>query len=214
MSKKRSLCFIDDDPNELARFKQAVGREFLVGVGTSHDKALEDLKTQGRRHVDLYVLDMYLPNEGINTSEELSKLGKAWDAFCTAEDALKTVLAELGQSSAGGRALARQISSRRSFARTPFVFFTRKGTLLDAIEAYEHTGALSVIKKPDPRQPVDEAHRTKAYDDAMIENRDALIRDFESAIHRASLWYKYKAQLPGFVSGVVSSAFVWFVSRS
>src|SRR5215813_11246380 len=72
--------------------------------------------------------------------------------------------------------------------------------------------ALSVIKKPDPRQPVDEAHRTKAYDDAMIENRDALIRDFESAIHRASLWYKYKAQLPGFVSGVVSSAFVWFVT--
>ena len=59
---------------------------------------------------------------------------------------------------------------------------------------------------------MDEAHRTKAYDDAMIENRDALIRDFESAIHRASLWYKYKAQLPGFVSGVVSSAFVWFVT--
>jgi len=97
MSKKRSLCFIDDDPNELARFKQAVGREFLVGVGTSHDKALEDLKTQGRRHVDLYVLDMYFPNEGINTSEELSKLGKAWDAFCTAEELSKPSLLNWGR---------------------------------------------------------------------------------------------------------------------
>jgi DNA-binding NtrC family response regulator len=213
MSKKRSLCFVDDDPNELARFKQAVGREFVVGAGTTLAKALEDLRTQGRRRVDLYVLDMYFPNEGTNTPEELSKLGKAWDAFCTAEDALKNVLTELGQSFAGGRALAKQIASRSSFAKTPFVFFTRKGNLLDAIEAYEHTGALSVIKKPDPRQPVDEAQRTRAYDDAMINNRDALIRSFESAIHRASLWYRYKAQIPGFISGVASSALVWLVTK-
>jgi DNA-binding NtrC family response regulator len=212
MSKKRSLCFVDDDPNELARFKQAVGREFVVGAGTTLAKALEDLKTQGRRRVDLYVLDMYFPNEGMNTPEELSKLGKAWDAFCTAEDTLKTVLAELGQSSAGGRTLATQIASRHSFARTPFVFFTRKGTLLDAIEAYEHTGALAVIKKPDPRQPVDEAQRTQAYNDAMISNSDSLIRALESAIHRASLWYRYKAQFPGFVSGVASSTLVWFIT--
>jgi hypothetical protein len=165
-----------------------------------------------RRRVDLYVLDMYFPNEGMNTPEELSKLGKAWDALCTAEDTLKTVLAELGQSSAGGRTLATQIASRHSFARTPFVFFTRKGTLLDAIEAYEHTGALAVIKKPDPRQPVDEAQRTQAYNDAMISNSDSLIRALESAIHRASLWYRYKAQFPGFVSGVASSTLVWFIT--
>src|SRR5262249_33650056 len=132
MSRKRSLCFVDDDPAELRRFKQAVGSEFVVGTGTTLTAALADLKAQGRRRVDLYVLDMYFPNEGMNTPEELSRLGKAWDDFCTAEDALKNILAELGQSFAGGRALATQITSRGFFTKTPFVFFTRKGNLLDA----------------------------------------------------------------------------------
>jgi response regulator RpfG family c-di-GMP phosphodiesterase len=212
MSKKRSLCFVDDDPAELARFKRAVGSQFVVGAGTTLTMALEDLKAQGRRRVDLYVLDMYFPNEGMNTPEELSKLGKAWDAFCTAEDALKSVLAELGQNFAGGRALATQITSRSLFTRKPFVFFTRKGNLLDAIEAYERTGALSVIKKPNPRQPVDEAQRTQAYDDAMVDNRDFLIRALESAIHRGGLWYEYKAEFLAFFVGVASSALVGFIT--
>ena len=193
MSRKRALCFIDDDPNELSRFKQAVEHRYVVGTGTTLAVAKDDLKRQGRRHVDLFVLDMYFPNEGMNTPAELSKLGKAWDKFCSAEDDLKKVLAELGQSFAGGRALAKQITSRRFLAKARFVFFTRKGNLLDAIEAYEHTGALSVIKKPDPRQPVSESERTQAYDDAMITNSGALIRALESAIHRASFWYRYKA---------------------
>lgn len=212
MSKKRALCFIDDDPAELRRFKQAVGSEFVVGTGTTLTAALADLKAQGRKRVDLYVLDMYFPNEGMNTREELSRLGKAWDGFCTAEDALKNILAELGQSFAGGRALATQITSRGFFTKTPFVFFTRKGNLLDAIEAYEHTGALSVIKKLDPRQPVDEAQRTQAYDEAMIKNSDSLIRALESAIHRGSFWYKYKAEFLAFFIGVASSALVGFIT--
>jgi hypothetical protein len=98
------------------------------------------------------------------------------------------------------------------FTRKPFVFFTRKGNLLDAIEAYERTGALSVIKKPDPRQPVDEAQRTQAYDDAMVDNRGFLIRALESAIHRGSLWYKYKAEFLAFFIGVASSALVGFIT--
>jgi len=201
MSRKRTLCFIDDDPNELSRFKRAVEHRYVVGTGTTLAVAKDDLKRQGRRHVDLFVLDMYFPNEGMNTPAELSKLGKAWDKFCSAEDDLKKVLTELGQSFAGGRALAKQIPREARF-----VFFTRKGNLLDAIEAYEHTGALSVIKKPDPRQPVSESERTQAYDDAMITNSDALIRALESAIHRGSFWYRYKVLILSFLIGVASSA--------
>ncbi len=181
MSRKHSLCFIDDDPAEIARFKRAVGGEFFLGAGTSLDAALKDLRAQGKKHADLFVLDMYFPSAGANTAAELSKLGKAWDDFRAAEAALKNVLADLGQSTAGGRALASQISSRRFFGRTPFVFFTRKGNLLDAIEAYEQIGALGVIKKPDPRGSVSEPERIKAYDDAIVENRDTLIRALESS---------------------------------
>lgn len=69
-----------------------------------------------------------------------------------------------------------------------------------------------MIKKPDPRQPVDEAQRTQAYDDAMVDNRDFLIRALESAIHRGGLWYEYKAELLAFFVGVASSALVGFIT--
>jgi hypothetical protein len=117
-------------------------------------EALNDIAAQGKRrflgllprsrHVDLYVLDMYSSTGGFSSDAQLSKLGKAWDAFRAAEAVFKRLLAELGQDFAGGRALAKQISSQRSLVATPFVFFTRKGNLLDAIEAYEHIEALSV----------------------------------------------------------------------
>src|SRR5262249_1980247 len=107
---------------------------YVVGTGTTLAVAKDDLKRQGRRHVDLFVLDMYFPNEGMNTPAELSKLGKGWDKFCSAEDDLKKVLTELGQSFAGGRALARQITSRsavgvvrcfsRSDNRRPIISFS------------------------------------------------------------------------------------------
>jgi hypothetical protein len=60
------------------------------------------------------------------------------------------VLSDLGQGIEGGLKLAKEVTSRSWHSRTPFVFFTRKGNLLDAITAYEHSEALSVIKKPDP----------------------------------------------------------------
>ncbi len=117
-------------------------------------EALNDIAAQGKRrflgllppsrHVDLYVLDMYYPTGGSSSDAQLSKLGKAWDEFRAAEAVFKRLLAELGQDFAGGRALAKQISSQRSLVATPFVFFTRKGNRLDAIEAYEHIKALSV----------------------------------------------------------------------
>jgi len=214
VAKARSLCFIDDDPAELARFKKAMGNEYFVGVGTSPARALDDLKkVQGSKRVDLYVLDMYFPREGTNTSEELFKLGQAWDGFRKAETALRKVLSDLGQSLEGGLRLANEVKSRGGHTRTPFVFFTRKGNLLDAITAYEHTEALSIIKKPDPRVDFDESNRSDAYDRAMIEDKNSLIRAFDSAIHRGSFWYRHKDHIQGFISGIASSAVVWFITR-
>ena len=94
MSKK--LCFIDDDRNELERFKQAIASdELIVGTGTMGGEALNDIAAQGKRrflgllppsrHVDPYVLDMYYPTGGSSSDAQLSKLGKAWDEFRAAE---------------------------------------------------------------------------------------------------------------------------------
>jgi hypothetical protein len=214
MTKRRSLCFIDDDPAELARFKKALGNAYLVGAGTSLASALDDLKNfQGNKRVDLYVLDMYYPREGTNTAEELSKLGQAWDRFRKAEAALRKVLSDLGQSIEGGLVLADEVKSQGWGVRMPFVFFTRKGNLLDAITAYESTEALSVIKKPDPRDDFDDSNRSDAYDRAMIEEKDRLTRDFDRAIRRGGFWYRHKGHLQGFISGIASSMLVWLVTK-
>jgi hypothetical protein len=218
MTKQRSLCFIDDDPAELARFKKAMGDAYLIGAGTSLASALDDLEdVQGNKYVDLYVLDMYFPREGTNTAEELSKLGQAWDRFRKAEADLRKVLSRLGQSIEGGLTLANEVKSQGWDTRTPFVFFTRKGNLLDAITAYEHTDALSIIKKPDPRDDFDDSNRSDAYDRAMIEDKDHLIRAFDRAIQRAGFWYRHKGHLEGFIigfiSGIASSMLVWLATK-
>jgi hypothetical protein len=211
----RKLCFVDDDRKELARFKQAIAsNDLIVGTGTTVGEARNDLRAQGKRrlfgllppsrHVDLFVLDMYYPTAGSSSDAQLSKLGKAWDEFCSAEAVLKRVLAELGQDFAGGRALAKQI--QRPLVATPFVFFTRKGNLLDAIQAYEHTEALSVIKKPDPKPPINESERKQAYDQAMFENRDNVLRALENALHRASFRHRHRNVLSGICIGVAGSA--------
>jgi hypothetical protein len=68
MRTKYSLCFVDDDENELKRFKKVFGDEYYVGTGTNLDKAESDLAATLPRHglnfwprhkVNLYVLDMY-----------------------------------------------------------------------------------------------------------------------------------------------------------
>jgi hypothetical protein len=152
--------------------------------------------------VDLYVLDMYFPQSSMNGQEQLLRLDKAWISYCNAERVLAKTLADLGQSFAGGRRLAQEVKAKH-FGHIPFVYFTRKGNLLDAMEAYEQIGALSVIKKPDPRGavPEDDLERCAAYDKAMAENVDTLARAFESAIRRGGWWFRHRDRLSGSMGG-------------
>lgn len=214
MRKQRTVCFVDDDRDEIARFKNSLGARFVVGAGTSPDEALDNLPPKSRRRVDLFVLDMYFPTSGQNTEEQRLRLGEAWDNFRSAERILKKVLSDLGQSFAGGRKLAHDIKSKH-IGQVPFVFFTRKGNLLDAVEAYEQVGAISVIKKPDPHDavPEDEKARRLAYDKAMMDDADSIARDLESAIRRGTLWFRCKDHVIGFAIGVASSVAVWVLTE-
>ena len=66
-----------------------------------------------------------------------------------------------------------------------FVFITRKGNLNDGIEADEHIGALSVIRKPDPPisvgAPRSKKQTKKARDHAMKELANNIRDEIKSA---------------------------------
>jgi hypothetical protein len=185
MSKKTyALCFIDDDPDERSRFKKYLQKYYFIGVGNTFQQAEHDLQKTHDGKVDLFVLDMYFPTKE-NTYADRKELHKKWEEFCIAENALKTVLTKMGQTLNGGRKLARQAKSRKA----QFVFFTRKGNLDDATEAYEEVGALSVIKKPDPdipNKPRSKIQIKNARDKAMKNQAYQIVGKINSAIDRAS----------------------------
>jgi hypothetical protein len=186
MSARRrlALCVVDDDPDELARFEKYMKKYFYVGTGSSVEDARTDLQRKHRRKPNLFVLDMYFPTK-VTSDADRAELDQSWEEFCAAEDKLKTVLGRLGQSSKGGRNLAEQVKSLGKH----FVFFTRKGNLNDAIEAFQHTEALSVIKKPDPQlsagAPRSKEQTKKARDHAMKELGTNLRDEIKTAVERA-----------------------------
>jgi CheY-like chemotaxis protein len=144
---KRAVCFVDDDPEEVRRFRENLGRQFVVGAGTTLEEALRDLRRGGRRTPDLFALDLYFPEGGANTEAQQEELHAAWQEVQAAQAKFRAVLERLGQSARGGRRLAKRI--RRRYPSSKYIFFTRKATLEEGLEALRE-GALCVIKKPDP----------------------------------------------------------------
>jgi CheY-like chemotaxis protein len=138
---------VDDDPEEVRRFRRFLASRFVVGAGTSLPAALADLRAQGRERPDVFALDLYFPEGEPNTDDERAELARAWVRFLEAKAELTAVLERLRQSPEGGLALAGRIAA--DFPGVPVTFFTRKGTLEDAIAALE-AGVAAIVKKPDP----------------------------------------------------------------
>ena len=105
-----AICFVDDDPEEIRRFRRLLASRFVVGAGTSLPAALEDLRAQGRERPDVFALDLYFPEGEPNTDDERAELARAWERFLLAKAELAGVLARLRQSPDGGLALARRIA--------------------------------------------------------------------------------------------------------
>ena len=202
---RRAVCFIDDDVHEIQRFKTALNQFFVIGAGQSSREALDDLRSQGRKQPDLWLIDMYFPSGRLPTDAELKELHDAREEFLKAEDLFKSVLGRLGQTSKGGYDKAQEV---REMSGRPFAFFTRKGTLEDAIAAYEnpHLKAVSVIKKPDP-SPGEVARFgvEKAYDWAFEQARRLVRGDIDRALDRSTFWAKHSAKLVSFTFGIATS---------
>ncbi len=78
--------------------------------------------------------------------------------------------------------LARQLTE--SFPGIPVAFFTRKGTLEDAIQALEE-GAAAIVKKPDPPAGVRRGVATaEAYDAAFGRDLPKVVQGLERALGR------------------------------
>jgi DNA-binding NtrC family response regulator len=201
---KRALCFVDDDPAELQRFRHNLESDFIVGVGETLKDAIEDLSAKGPKKPDLFVLDMFFPQGPKNTEKERAELYQAWDRYVQAQADFQSVLGRLRQSSAGGQELARQV--REEYPSRRYVFFTRKGTLEEGLAALKH-GALQVIKKPDPNSSeVNRMPSVKAYDLAFKSKAREIASELSDAIKKTNWWWKYKEAFWIILTLLVSNA--------
>lgn len=199
---KHVLCFIDDDPEELRRFRENLKNDLVVATGTSISEAVGDLKAKGFEKPDLFLLDLYYPEGPTSSPRELEDLAAARLEFLKAQARFLSVLASLRQSSRGGFRLAKDVWKQY---RTGFAFFTRKGTLEDAIEGID-AGAVRIIKKPDPSESELQANPlSAAYDLAIETNRHHAIRDVEDAVKLSTWWWKHKEAVFAYFVGFLSS---------
>ncbi len=203
-TRKPRLCVVDDDPDEIRRFRANMATRFIVGGGTSLNAALEDLRRQGHSSPDLYVLDLYFPQSGSSTQEQLQELAKARKEVLDSQAEFASLLARLGQTTQGGFRLADRLS--RFGRRAPFVFFSRKATVEDVVQALDF-GALRVIKKPDPTATeMTTGHLPSAYDKALARAAHDVARDIEDAISRSTFWWKHREAVIAFFLGLMSSS--------
>jgi hypothetical protein len=202
-----AVCFVDDDPTEISRFKANLGSRFVLGCGTSISNALEDLEKQGRAKPNLFLLDMYHAESAPSVDEAGTKLHQARVKFLKAEAEFYKTLASLRQTSEGGFRNLRDIRSRFRFPRIAVAFFTRKGTIDNAIKAYEDEIQCPVIKKPDPN-PTEAADVTEnslpnLYDVAFTRDSARVIADIERVIQRSTFTARNRDLLIGAGIGAV-----------
>jgi CheY-like chemotaxis protein len=199
----KAVCLVDDNFKEIKRFRKYLKDYFVIGAGTSISEALSDLQKQGVKKPDLFILDLYFPEGPRNTEEELMKLDAARGALLEAESEFLSVLARLKLSSHGGLELAKNLKDR--WGSTPFIFFTRKGTLEDSVRALRQ-GALKVIKKPDPNKSEREGRTIhEAFDVAFKNDAGKIVYEINEAIRISTWWWKNRKIMAGFLLGLISS---------
>lgn len=189
----KSICFVDDDKDELRRFRESFDDLFIIGTGVSLDAALDDLRRRRIRKPDLFVLDLYY---GPAMSDETRQAIAAADQqILVKENEIRSLLLRAGQSPDAGFQLAEEANGR--FPGTPRLFFSRKAFLQDALTAHER--GLSVLEKPDPNE--EDERSADPYEAAFRRHSENLFRYFEGVINRHTWWRRHREWLVGFASG-------------
>jgi DNA-binding NtrC family response regulator len=210
---RRVICFIDDDPEELARFVEATADQYEVITGTSFPACQEALAERNLARPDLWVLDLYFPQpeDRTNTPDERSEMNRRYHRLRQAIGEFQHFLQGIGQGTAGSLAL---IEKCRELGG-PVVMLTRKGTLEDAIACLQR-GAAAVLKKPMPTRWPDEDRPElirRALDHAMAENSGPLLEQFDATIRRNSHWARFRGTYL-FCFGLLAGALLWWTIPS
>lgn len=143
---KKSICYVDDDREEVRRFSEVLRERYIVGAGATLDEALEQLRQQRVRKPDIFVLDLYYgPEMQDGVRQQIAEID---DRIQELEQQIRALLIQSQQSPDGGFGLAEEARAR--FPQTPMLFFSRKAFLQDALTSYER--GLRVLEKPDPNQ--------------------------------------------------------------
>lgn len=170
------VCFIDDDPMEIAIFQNVFGQDLHIVAATRLSQALAELKALGRPP-NLFLLDLYFPLGRDSTPEEREAMARLKAEVETAEKKLSDYLAAIGQDRAGGLHLLEQV--RGAYRNVPVVFYTRKGTI-DDVTACLEAGAVAVLRKPQPETLDAQSDLYRQMEAAAMANRNTLLSKLEA----------------------------------
>ena len=190
------VCFVDDDENERDRFEQTFAPLFHVRVGEDLRECLSQIP---RSAPDLWVLDLYYPDDGVtNTEEQRAEMNQRFLALDQHRREFLAYLKAIGQGRDGGLAKLREC---KEGGAAPTIMFTRKGTIDDAI-ACRDNGAVGVLKKPMPTDHIGAIEEAEL-DNAMEESQSYLAGHFLAAIQDNTHWAKQKGRYLAICSLIV-----------
>ena len=207
--RKRVVCFVDDDPNELRRFARALDPHYDVVTGTSYAACQHELARRRLVKPDLWVLDLFFPREenAPNSPAELTAMNAKYLRLHQATAEFREFLDKIGQGVAGGLALIDKCKR----ADAPVVMLTRKGTLEDAIVCLER-GADAVLRKPMPvggQHDDDPETIRQALDAATLDSAPQLIERLDKAIQAHTHWARNRAAYLWWSGMAVGAALAW-----
>jgi thioesterase domain-containing protein len=208
MKLGRSICFVDEDEDEIRRFRSIMRDRYIIGAGYTVPDALSDLRQQGVKRPDIFLIDLYYGPETDDTKR--AEVAEAHERISEKAKELGVLLVKAGQTPHGGFELAEQV--RRKHSQIPLAFFSRKATMEDAERAYHNS--IAVIRKPDPDDN-DTGTRAERYDAALKRHRDELVRRIDGIIGKNTWWVRHRRWVElviAFVLGVGSNA-AWSMAQ-
>jgi hypothetical protein len=192
---KKAVCFVDDDADELRRFRVSMQDHYILGAGPTLDKATDELQAQRVKVPDLFLLDLYY---GPHTNEAKRAEIAALDGQLSALEAkMRALLVEARQSPQGGFDLAGEVHKR--FPGVPRVFFSRKAFLEDALRAQKD--GLPLLQKPDATADDIAATEKDSKDAAFKRHAEQIRRSLDERINLNTWWVRNRQKVESFSTG-------------
>ncbi|HTC94265.1 MAG TPA: hypothetical protein VK699_12565 [Terriglobales bacterium] len=196
--EKKTICFVDDDPGELERFRDVMSDRYIVGTGEVLEDALQNL---GGRRPDFFLLDLVY---GKAMSQSVrNEISAADEELTQAEEKIRRLLCSAGQSADGGFDLARRV--HEMYPGVPRAFFSRKAFLGDALKAHEQ--GLPVLEKPDPDASDIGTSEEERYRSALKRSKNLVAGKINQMIESSKWWVRNREWVRGLALGIFFALF-------